>query len=236
MNRKIKILVAEDDTNIREGLVDFLEMEGYEVKSAENGSEAIKKYSIWTPDLLLLDVMMPKINGYDVCKDIRRGNPDIPIIMLTAKSEEIDKVLGLELGADDYVTKPFSLRELKARISAILRRVVNKPEIKTLNEENDFQFGSVTVSPQNMKAKTDRGEIDLSMREIKLLTFFHQHPGIVLERNDILAAVWGENYGGFTRTLDQHIAQLRKKVEPDPQNPQFIQTVYGIGYRYISKS
>jgi DNA-binding response OmpR family regulator len=236
MSRKIKILVAEDDSNIREGLKDALEFEGYEVFSAADGSKALEAYAKLCPDLVLLDVMMPRKNGYDVCREIRRGNPDIPIIMLTAKGEEIDKVLGLELGSDDYITKPYSLRELTARIAAVLRRSQrNREDKKAEYEGNELKFGKVTVDLERLTATTPDGEVELSAREIELLKYFTAHANTVLDRNKILAAVWGMNYHGFSRTLDQHIVQLRKKIEPDPKNPTYIKTVYGIGYRFSPK-
>lgn len=234
MSRKIKILVAEDDNNIREGLTDALEFEGYEVFSAADGSKALKAYAQLHPDLILLDVMMPRKNGYEVCREIRRGNPDIPIIMLTAKSEEIDKVLGLELGSDDYITKPYSLRELTARISAVLRRSRReKGNNKTEYQGDELEFGKVKVDLKRLTATTPNGEVEISARELELLKYFMTHAGIVLDRDDILAEVWGMNYHGFSRTLDQHIVQLRKKIEPDPKKPSHIKTVYGIGYRFI---
>ncbi len=233
MSGKIKILVAEDDLNIREGLCDALELEAYDVREAVDGSDALKQYTQWQPDLILLDIMMPKVSGYDVCRQIRNGNPDIPIIMLTAKGEEIDKVLGLELGADDYVTKPFSLRELMARVSAVMRRTQRGNNEERKSEDNgEFKFGDVTVNSGTMQAHTPAGSHDLSSREIDLLKFFVAHSGQVLDRNKILSAVWGSGYGGYSRTLDQHIAQLRKKIEPDPAKPVYIETVYGIGYRF----
>ncbi|MBU8901930.1 MAG: response regulator transcription factor [Victivallales bacterium] len=234
MSRKIKILVAEDDNNIREGLTDALEFEGYEVFSAADGSKALKAYAQLHPDLILLDVMMPRKNGYEVCREIRRGNRDIPIIMLTAKSEEIDKVLGLELGSDDYITKPYSLRELTARIAAVLRRSRRKKgNDKTEYHGGELKFGKVKVYLKRLIATTPNGEVELSAREIELLKYFMLHAGTVLNRDDILEKVWGMNYHGFSRTLDQHIVQLRKKIEPDPKKPSHIKTVYGIGYRFI---
>ena len=229
---KTRILVAEDDVNIRNGLVDALEMEGYEIREAADGSRTLQLYTQWQPDLLLLDLMMPKISGFDVCRNIRNGNKDIPIIMLTAKGEEIDKVLGLELGADDYITKPFSVRELVARIAAVLRRSQRCRTEEKVPATDCFQCGPVAVDVRRMAATVGTTEVELTAREIDLLRFFAGHPGEVLERDRILAAVWGNHYGGFSRTLDQHIAQLRKKIEPDPKAPALIETVYGIGYRF----
>jgi len=217
--------------NIREGLVDALEMEGYQVEAAADGSEAIKFYAQWQPDLIILDVMMPRKSGYDVCREIRRGNPDIPIIMLTAKGEEIDKVLGLELGADDYVTKPFGLRELMARIGAVLRRSQGASE-QNLPESENLAFGKIEIDIPKMRGRRNGESFDLTQKEIELLKYFLARPGEVLDRNELLNVAWGPGYHGFTRTLDQHLVQLRKKIEDDPKNPRHIQTVYGIGYRF----
>lgn len=229
---KIKILVAEDDSHIRQGLTDTLESESYTVVEAENGAQAIERFHGQDFDLILLDVMMPEKSGYDVCRDIRKKNQDIPIIMLTAKGEEIDKVVGLELGADDYITKPFGVHELLARISAVLRRSNRHTEPLDNNSDADFPFGGSMVDPKTYKIVKDGCSIDISERELKLLSYFYDHKGEVLSRDDILNAVWGINYLGTTRTLDQHIAQLRKKIEPDLSNPSIITTVHGVGYRY----
>ncbi len=229
---QIKILVAEDDANIRMGLVDTLESENYHVVEANNGARALELFNHISFDLIILDVMMPEKSGYDVCQDIRVVNKDIPIIMLTAKGEEFDKVLGLRLGADDYITKPFGIHEFLARISAVLRRSKRetKPEGTALH--NKFQFGKFEVNAKTYKLSGQDIKIDLSKREVKLIQYFHEHPGVVLSRDDILNAIWGIDYYGTTRTLDQHIAQLRKKIEIDPSKPSIITTVHGVGYRY----
>jgi len=234
----IHILVAEDDHYIREGLIDTLESEGYKVTSAADGRKASDLLKTDGFDLILLDIMMPEKSGYDLCRDIRSKDPDIPIIMLTAKGEEIDKVLGLQLGADDYITKPFGVHELLARISAVLRRS------KRASGSNDdksaipveFPFGGATVNTLQFRLIRDGRNIDLSEREVKLLHLFFSHPGEVLSRDRLLNEVWGIDYYGTTRTLDQHIAQLRKKVEVDPAKPELIHTVHGVGYRYQDES
>lgn len=233
MNRSVKILVAEDEENIRDGLVDALELEGFQVMGARDGSETLKYYTQWQPDLIVLDVMMPKKSGYDVCREIRRGNPTIPIIMLTAKGEEIDKVLGLELGADDYVTKPFGLRELMARISAVLRRSQNSVSPENNSVEDDvFNFGDTEIDVRKMRVCKNGKDFPVTQKEITLLKYFLNHEGEALDRNELLNIAWGPGYHGFTRTLDQHIVQLRKKIEDDHKNPKYIKTVYGVGYRY----
>ena len=234
--KPIHILVAEDDDNIRTGLVDTLESEGYRVTPATDGKEAIDLFASEAFDLLLLDIMMPAKSGYDVCRVVRSTNEDIPVIMLTAKGEEIDKVVGLQLGADDYITKPFGVHELLARISAVLRRSQRKP--KAPKEEDAgpecFNFGMVEIDTRQYKVRREDNTFDISARELQLLKFFHSHPNEVLSRDRILNAVWGIEYGGTTRTLDQHVAQLRKKIEPDPARPRFLTTVYGVGYRFDS--
>ena len=228
------ILVAEDDHHIREGLVDTLESEGYRVTAAADGRMAVDLLRGTRFDLVLLDIMMPEKSGYDLCRDIRLKDKATPIIMLTAKGEEIDKVLGLELGADDYITKPFGVHELLARISAVLRR--SKRADDNNNIQNaipaEFPFGKASVNTRQFRLIKGQNVIDLSEREVKLLYVFYSRPDEVLSRDSLLNAVWGIDYYGTTRTLDQHIAQLRKKVETDPTNPEFIHTVHGIGYRY----
>jgi len=217
------ILVAEDDPNILEGLATLLASEGYDVATAKNGAEALEKFRRRKPDLLLLDVMMPEKSGYDVCRELRATDTTTPVIMLTAKGEELDKVLGLTLGADDYVTKPFGVRELLARVAAVLRRGKSAP-LATTTEI--FEFAGLSVDPRRYCVVVKGKEISLSDRELKLIVFMHAHPGEVLTRDQLLNAVWGINYFGNTRTLDQHIAQLRKKL-----GSAVIETVHGIGYR-----
>ena len=232
MMTQIKVLVAEDDIHIRMGLVDTLESEGYGVSQAKDGKMAMQLFDKDCFDLVLLDVMMPEKSGYDVCSDIRAINEDVPIIMLTAKGEEIDKVVGLKLGADDYITKPFGIHELLARISAVLRRSKRKKNKGKELYDEPFMFGKFEVNPKTYKISKEETSIDLSERELKLICHFHVHPGEVLSRDNILNAIWGIDYLGTTRTLDQHIAQLRKKIEIDPSKPMLITTVHGVGYRY----
>lgn len=224
-----RILIAEDDPAIRQGLVDTLESEGYQALEAANGVEALTYLEAENVDLLILDLMMPGKSGYDVCRELRRDNQQLPVLMLTAKGEEIDKVLGLELGADDYMTKPFGLRELVARVHALLRR--SRPAAPASAEEH-FSLGPLQVDARKLCGHLDGKRVDLSAREISLLQLFAAHPGEVLSRDELLNHAWGIDYYGTTRTLDQHIAQLRKKIEPDRHHPALIQTVHGVGYRY----
>jgi DNA-binding response OmpR family regulator len=232
----IRILLAEDDSNIRTGLIDTLRSEGYHAQGAADGIKALKMFKEDKYDLVILDIMMPGKSGYDVCKEIRRQNEDTPVIILTAKGEEIDKVVGLQLGADDYITKPFGIHELLARISAVLRRSMRskKPVVKEDKTPDRFIFGSVQIDAVQYRVKKEKCFIDLSDRELQLLKYFYSHPNEVLSRDRLLNAVWGIDYFGTTRTLDQHIAQLRKKIEPDLGHPTVITSVHGVGYRYQS--
>jgi len=225
------ILVVEDDTHIRRGLVDALESEGYATQQAPDGRKALAQFSAQRVDLVLLDLMMPEMSGYDVCRELRRINPGVPIIMLTAKGEEVDKVVGLQLGADDYITKPFGVRELLARVDAVLRRCRRVPE--SVPEPGNYRFGAAEIDRKKYTSQLVGKTSPLTSREVKLLDFFHAHPDEVLSRDDLLNAVWGVEYYGTTRTLDQHIAQLRKKVEIRPATPRTILTMHGVGYRYV---
>jgi len=226
------ILIAEDEAPLRLGLIDLFEGEGYRVTAAANGNEALAQFAAIRPDLVLLDVMMPEQSGYDVCRAIRKTDSLTPIIMLTAKGEEIDKVIGLELGADDYVTKPFGLHELRARVAALLRRSGAHQQAQETALPDRFPFGAAMVDRKSYRVEHAGTSTDLTPREMKLLEIFYQRQGEVLSRNDLLNAAWGVDYFGTTRTLDQHIAQLRKKIEPDPATPRVITTIHGVGYRY----
>ena len=224
----MKILIAEDDAHIREGLVAALASEGYETETAENGRVALDRIRAAPPHLLLLDIMMPEVSGYDVCREIRAEHPALPIIMLTARGEEFDKVLGLTLGADDYITKPFGIRELIARVAAVLRRS-QRPGEHT--EDDAFDFGGAHADLRRATLAHDGQQLPLTEKEIQLLRLFHAHPGEVLSRDHILNTVWGVHYFGNTRTLDQHISQIRKKL-PDPTQ---LETVHWQGYRWRGK-
>ncbi len=229
---KQKILIVEDDPSILTGVVDLLESEGYAVFSAVDGREALTLYGEHHPDLLLLDIMIPTLSGYDVCREIRTHDRRTPILMLTAKSQEVDKVIGLELGADDYIVKPFGIHELLARIRAALRRATvpdRNPDPKMMS------FGRVTIEPAKLQGTRDKECFELTQRECSLLEMFIQNDGRVLDRDVLLTNIWGVHYEGTTRTLDQHIAKLRQKIETDPSNPRHIQTVHGTGYRFCSE-
>jgi two-component system, OmpR family, alkaline phosphatase synthesis response regulator PhoP len=230
--KKAKVLVVEDDRSILTGLVDLLRGEGYEVAAAEDGKRALRAYEQGRPNLILLDVMIPEKSGYDVCREIRAKDTRTPILMLTAKGQEVDKVVGLELGADDYVVKPFGVKELLARVRALLRR----DRRETLSKDRSpIVFGRVRVDPKTYEGSKGNKAFSLSGRELDLLRFLFEHDGEVVSRFDLLDAVWGIKYEGTTRTLDQHIAKLRRKVEDEPASPRHILTVHGVGYRFKSK-
>lgn len=230
---KAKILIAEDDANIRLGLIATLESEDYAVTAAVDGAQALKLFPQEKFDLVILDVMMPRHSGYDVCRELRGGGSTVPILMLTAKGEEIDKVVGLKLGADDYVLKPFGVHELLARVEALLRRARSSgPTLAAAELPPVFQLGAAEIDRRKFTATVADRATSLTAREMKLAEVFAAHPGEVLTRDALLNAGWGVDYFGTTRTLDQHVAQLRKKVEPVPDEPKAIVTVHGVGYRY----
>lgn len=226
----MKVLVAEDDPHTLAGLVEILEAEGYQTLAARNGEEALDLYHRAAPDFVCLDIMMPGKSGYDVCRALRREHPTIPILFLSAKSEEIDKVVGLELGADDFLMKPFGTRELLARIRAISRRCLaaRNPGAPLPS----FRMQDLEVFPAELRARRGDQVIDLSLREVQLLELFQAHPGQVLDRNTIFNHCWGHDYFPNSRTLDQQLSQLRKRIEVDPKRPRILQTVHGVGYRY----
>lgn len=229
---KAKILIAEDDANIRLGLIATLESEGYAVTAASDGAQALRLFSQEKFELVLLDVMMPKASGYDVCRELRARGTRVPVLFLTAKGEEVDKVVGLKLGADDYVTKPFGVHELLARVEALLRRGRSGTPGTDAVLPAVFKFGAAKIDRQKFSAQISGRTSPLTARELRLAEVFAEHPGEVLTRDALLNAVWGVDYFGTTRTLDQHVAQLRKKVETTPDTPTAIVTVHGVGYRY----
>ena len=233
--KPFRILVAEDDAHILEGLETTLASEGYAVEAVADGEAALAAWRRAPPDLLILDIMMPGRNGYEVCRAVRATDARVPIVMLSAKSEEIDKVLGLQLGADDYVTKPFGIHELLARVAAALRRADAGPAPAPAGHgETDFMVGPVRVDVRRYRLVLGGTEGDISDRERRLLRCFHDHPGEVLSRDHLLNAVWGVDYFGTTRTLDQHIAQIRKKLAGLGADAGLIQTVHGVGYRLLA--
>ena len=227
---KAKILVVEDDRNILLGLEEVLKSDGFEVAVCNRGDSALAAIEQHRPALVVLDIMLPGQSGYDICKQLRAKGNSVPVLMLTAKSQEIDKVVGLELGADDYLTKPFGVKELLARIQALLRRSGSR-ESSIREKEATFQIGAVTINPKTFQLKRGKVVEELTARELTLLQVFHAHPGEVLSRDRLLNEVWGYNYYGTTRTLDQVIVQLRKKLGEDSDQPKHLLTVHGVGYK-----
>ncbi len=223
-----RILIVEDEPNMVAGLRDNFEYEGYEVITAADGVEGLDRALEENPDLLVLDVMMPRMSGLEVCKQLKAKRPSLPIIMLTARGQEVDKVIGLELGADDYVTKPFSIRELLARVKAVLRRARVLPK-----QYDRFSFSDVEVDLRTCRVIRGGQKIDFSTKEFELLKYFICHPGETLSRERLLEDVWGYERFPTTRTVDAHLVHLRQKLEPSPDQPQFFLTVHGIGYKFV---
>jgi DNA-binding response OmpR family regulator len=223
-----KILIVEDEPDMILGLRDNFELEGYEVIVASDGAAGLEAALAEKPDLVLLDLMMPKMSGLDVCRNLRRSGFTAPVLMLTARGQEVDKVLGLEVGADDYITKPFSLSELLARVRAHLRRATN--QVATIEK---FAFADVELDFQKYKAAKKGVPVELSPKEFELLKFLVNHRGETVTREQLLDAVWGYDAMTFTRTVDNHIAKVRQKIEDNPDEPQFILTVHRVGYRFV---
>ena len=224
----VKVLIIEDEPNMIVGLKDSCEYEGYEVAVARNGKEGLEKASTQKVDIILLDVMLPLMSGIDVCRTLRSRGIETPILMLTARGEEMDKVVGLEVGADDYVTKPFSIKELLARIRAHLRRAT-----KQVAAIESFTFGDVELNFKKYAARKGGQPLDLSAREFEILHYLIRRRGEIVTRDQLLDEVWGYDSTPVTRTVDNHIARLRQKIEPDPSAPQHIITVHRLGYRFV---
>jgi DNA-binding response OmpR family regulator len=223
-----RILIVEDEPAMVSGLRDNFEFEGYEVISAADGVEGLERALKDSPDLVVLDVMMPRMSGLDVCKQLKVKKPALPIIMLTARGQEVDKVVGLELGADDYVTKPFSIRELLARVKAVLRRAQGAPK-----DQERYSFGDVEVNVRSCRVIRAGRPLEFSAKEFELLKYFLSHPGETITRDRLLEEVWGYERYPTTRTVDAHIVRLRQKLEPKPEDPRFILTVHGAGYKFV---
>lgn len=222
-----RILLVEDDANIREAVAAYLEREGYWVMPVEDGQQALDEFSKHAFDLIVLDLMLPKISGERVCRTIR-DTSDVPIIMLTAKGEVEDRIIGLELGADDYLVKPFSPRELVARVRALLRRtqLENEPQREVL------EFGDLVIDVSGHKALVKGEEIDLTASEFKLLTTLARYPGRVYSRMELVEKVLGYDFEGYERTIDSHVKNLRAKLGDNPRKPKWLHTVHGVGYRF----
>lgn len=226
-----KLLLVEDEKSIAEGLAITLEAEGFQVAWVKDGLDAIPAWERVRPDLVVLDLMLPGMSGTEICRTLR-SRSDVPIIMLTAREAEVDRVVGLELGADDYVTKPFSTRELVARIKAILRRA---PLAEPLEDEVPVEASGVRVDRVRHEVQVDGSSVELPPKEFDLLAYLVEHAGRVLTRGQLIDEIWGSDYVGDTKTLDVHIRRLRTRIEQDPHEPVRIQTVRGVGYRFSDR-
>jgi two-component system alkaline phosphatase synthesis response regulator PhoP len=222
-----KILVVEDNADLANGLEINLKKEGYKVLKAANGEDALRTALHDSPDLMILDIMLPGISGLDVCRELRNKSISMPIIMLTAKSDELDRVVGLELGADDYITKPFSLRELLARVRVCLRRQPAQAELPR------YRFGRVDIDFEKYRATVRNKPVEMTQKEFELIRCLIRNRDTVLSRDRLLDEVWGYDSYPTTRTVDTHILKLRKKLEDDPANPVYILSVYGGGYKFV---
>jgi len=223
-----KILIVEDQKDMVTGLVFNLEAQGHKVSAAYDGEAGLSSAEREKPDLIVLDIMLPKKDGFEVCRELRRKGHDVPILMLTARREEADKVLGLEIGADDYLTKPFGLSEFLARVKALLRRGPGKDV-----QSETYRFGTVEVDFKNYRASKDGVPVDLTQREFEMMRLFLKNRDKVISRNRFLNEIWGYDRYPTTRTVDAHIASLRQKLETDPEHPRFIVTAHGLGYKFI---
>ncbi len=219
------ILIIEDDRTILEGLEDTFKFHGFEVSTALNGLDGLNLFEKKGPDLIILDIMLPEHDGFEICKKIREQNKRIPIIILTAKSQESDKLLGFELGADDYVTKPFSIKELLARVNAVLKRIDNKTE-------KHYKIKNIDINFKNFELKKDNKTFQLSPKECEILELLVNNPNEVISRNRIIDDIWGDDYFPSPRTIDNFILKLRKKIEDNPKSPMHIITVHGAGYKF----
>jgi two-component system alkaline phosphatase synthesis response regulator PhoP len=223
-----RILVIEDEPQMLLGLRDNLELEGYEVATAADGDEGLAKAASFQPDLVILDVMLPRKNGFDVCRELRARSNATPVVMLTARNQETDKVLGLELGADDYVTKPFSITELLARVRAVLRRSGSRP-----GTTDTYRIGDLDIDFRIHQARRGKQRVEFTAREFELLRYFVTHIGHVVTREQILNEVWGYEEFPTTRTIDNFVAKLRQKIERAPHAPEHILTIHGSGYKFV---
>ena len=231
LNRSMgqRILLVEDEPGLVLTLTDRLMSEGYEVETASDGATGLERATSGAFALIILDVMLPRKNGFDVCRDLRQRGLQTPVIMLTARGQVVDKVVGLKLGADDYVTKPFEMMELLARVEAQLRRAPATPALST----EVYQFGPISVDFRRAEVMRNGETLDLSALEFKLLRYLIEHRGATLSRDELLDEVWGYDAMPSTRTVDVHMAWLRQKIEPNPRHPQFLLTVHGLGYKFV---
>ena len=231
-DRKTSLLVVEDDENISTAISEYFSRAGYSVTTVEDGLAGVKAALDDRPDAVVLDLMLPKMDGLAVCRELREKMSYLPILMLTAKDDVVDKVLGLETGADDYITKPFSLRELEARIKTVLRRSQRVTEPEGLKVEAPIIRGKLRIDAEKRDVSIGDRQVELTPKEFDLLKLFAANPGRVFPRKFLLEKIWDYTYEGYDRTIDSHINRLRAKVEDDPENPQMVLTVWGIGYKF----
>lgn len=227
-----RILLVEDEPGLVLTLTDRLTSEGYQVESVRDGEKGLERASNEAFDAILLDVMLPRKNGFDVCRDLRQLNVTTPILMLTARGQLVDKVIGLKLGADDYLTKPFEMMELLARVEALLRRAATVPAVSITSTES-YQFDSIKIDFRRAEVERDGGKIELSAKEFQLIRYFIEHREATLSRDELLNEVWGYDAMPTTRTVDVHVAWLRQKLEPNPRHPIYILTIHGMGYKFV---
>ncbi|MEM7475398.1 MAG: response regulator transcription factor [Planctomycetota bacterium] len=230
----MKVLVAEDDAVTRRGLSEVLQVEGLQALAAADGMQAWDMFQKHNPDFVCLDVMMPGMSGFEVCRKIRQSGSEVPVVFITAKGEEVDKVVGLEIGADDYIVKPFGVKEVVARIRAVARRCLKNYEPTSGDgiPAVAFQMNGLTVNPTELRARRGEETLDLSLREVKILALLFRSAGEVVDRATLMQHAWNQDYYPNSRTLDQHISQLRKRIESNPKEPEIIKTVHGVGYRF----
>jgi DNA-binding response OmpR family regulator len=229
---KTSLLIIEDDENISTAIEEYFSRAGYAVNSVADGIAGIEAAASFQPDVVVLDLMLPKMDGLAVCKELRQKNPQMPILMLTAKDDVVDKVLGLEMGADDYITKPFSLREVEARIRSVLRRARAAGTSGEGQDEAPIVRGNLRVDPVRREVTIAERQVELTPKEFDLLRLFIANPGRVFPRKYLLEKIWDYSYEGYDRTIDSHINRLRAKIEENPDNPQLVLTVWGIGYKF----
>ncbi len=228
------ILIVEDDEDLSELIKIQLTDLNFSVEQSFNGIQALEKAQSSSYSLIILDVMLPGMDGFEICKKVREDDPQTPILMLTAKAEEVDKIMGLEFGADDYLTKPFSIRELTARVKALLRRSLASDQLN--DSVNDhIEFGELSIYPNKRNIVLGQEQLELTSKEFDLLLLFASNPGRAYSRQDLLDIVWGYQYSGYSHTVNSHINRLRSKIEKDPANPTFIKTVWGVGYRFTEE-
>ncbi len=231
--KQLKILIVDDEPEVTRSIAAYLERIGYAPRGLNDPDQFMDTFLEFKPDLIILDIIMPKVDGVELCRSVRRLPLYCPIIMLTSKGDVVDKIVGLEVGADDYVPKPFSLRELEARIKAVLRRqILQAKALGSAAAANLLQHGNITMDLKNRILKIGKKKIELTPKEFELMRLFLSNPGRAFSREELLEKVWGDNYRGYHRTIDSHINRLRAKVESNPEHPEIVVTVWGVGYKF----